>query len=198
MSVYRKVRAVEKLFRDLDGRISEFQNSTGLKCIAGCGKCCLKPDIEATVLEFLPFAWHVFKSGQIDDCYDRLSHSDSALCMILAPALSSTANGFCTSYEHRGLICRLFGFSARRNKYNSPELFTCRLIKDEQPEKYLEVTENIKRDLDVPVVTDYYMKLKNIDPEWGTITYPINEAIRKAMEVVLNYYYFRKLSAKNT
>jgi hypothetical protein len=63
VSLIEKVQAVESVFHDLDEAISGFQKRSTLHCQFGCGKCCFKSDIEATVLEFLPFAHHLYPSG---------------------------------------------------------------------------------------------------------------------------------------
>ena len=186
------VRAVEKVFHDLDEKIGIFQNSTSLKCISGCGKCCFKADIEATILEFLPLAFHYYKSGKALRIYESISENKSPICNLLSPVIADPMSGFCSEYRYRGLICRLFGFSARRNKLGFPELFTCKVIKDNQPIEYAAASVNIKDGLGIPVVGDYYMKLRSIDPDLGGKTYPINEAILKAFETVMNYYYFRE------
>ena len=61
MSVYKKVQQVEKLFRLAEKDVATFQQATSLKCKSSCGMCCLKPDIAASPLEFLPLAYHLYK-----------------------------------------------------------------------------------------------------------------------------------------
>ena len=39
--------------------IIAFQKETKLGCIAGCGKCCSTPEIDASPLEFLPWAFDI-------------------------------------------------------------------------------------------------------------------------------------------
>jgi uncharacterized protein len=182
---------VEKIFHELDKKISDFQEDTGLKCISGCGKCCFNPEVEATILEFLPLAFHFYKSGKAPEIYENFLSNNSPVCAMLSPVVPATSSGFCSEYRYRGLICRLFGFSARRNKIGNLDLFTCKVIKENQPDEYRQASTNINSGMHAPVTTDYYMKLRSIDPDLGLKTYPINEAIIKAFEVVMNYYYFR-------
>ncbi|GIV37956.1 MAG: hypothetical protein KatS3mg032_2335 [Cyclobacteriaceae bacterium] len=59
MTLPEKVQAVEQLFAELDEAMMRFRERINLSCPAGCVKCCLKPEIEATVLEFLPLAMHL-------------------------------------------------------------------------------------------------------------------------------------------
>ena len=121
--------AVETLYTELDGRIASFQGWSGLGCKFGCGKCCLKPDIEASPLEFLPFAVALHQEGLADEWLKKLDAS-SSICVIYNEGQGGA--GLCSRYLHRGLICRLFGFSARLNKYGVRELVTCQVIKTEQ------------------------------------------------------------------
>ena len=69
MSIYKKVRAVERVFGQLEKEIREFQEETSLGCLAQCGLCCTKPDIEASIIEFLPFAYHAYKTGTAWEWY---------------------------------------------------------------------------------------------------------------------------------
>ncbi|MEJ0029641.1 MAG: YkgJ family cysteine cluster protein [Bacteroidota bacterium] len=185
MTIEEKILQVETVFEKLDREISAFQTSTGIHCKFGCGKCCFKPDIEATPLEFLPFAYHLYKEGRAEEWYDKLKSSEEQLCVILNPTQSGA--GLCTEYKHRGLICRLFGYSARTNKYGEKELVTCNIIKTEQPEEYKTATQQ----KDIPVMSQFYMQLHSIDSDLTTEFYPINKAIRKAIESVLHYYSYR-------
>jgi uncharacterized protein len=184
-----KVLAVEQVFKNLDAAISTFQASSSIHCKFGCGKCCFKPDIEATILEFLPFAFYLNKEGKAEQWYERLKTTDSSVCLILNPTQSGA--GLCSEYTYRGLICRLFGYSARTNKHGMHELVTCSIIKTEQSDAYNEAERKIEEGGEVPVMSDYYMQLHGIDYELTKDFYPINEAMRKAVETVLHYYAYR-------
>lgn len=184
-----KVVKVQEVFRKLDAEISNFQSWSTLHCDYGCGKCCFKPDIEATALEFLPFALHLFKINRAEEWLNKLTSSDANICMILHPHQSGA--GLCSEYTYRGLICRLFGYSARTNKYGERELVTCQIIKNGQPEKFTEAKKKIEAGENVPVMNEHYMQLASIDFEMARTFYPINQAIRKAIEAVLHYYAYR-------
>jgi Fe-S-cluster containining protein len=189
MTLEEKVNEVETVFLKLDEEISAFQSSTGIHCKFGCGKCCFKPDIEATPLEFLSFAYHLYKEGRAEEWWDKLRSSEEQICHILNPTQSGA--GLCTEYKHRGLICRLFGYSARTNKYEKKELVTCQIIKTDEPEEYKKGVDLIEKGGDVPVMSQFYMQLHAIDQDMTTEFYPINVAIRKAIESVLHYYAYR-------
>jgi Fe-S-cluster containining protein len=184
-----KVSAVREVFRQLDQEITQFQSWSSLSCPSGCGRCCFKSDIEATVLEFLPFAHVLFRAGKTSEWLDRLQAAGTQ-CLILDPGQSGV--GLCTEYAHRGLICRLFGYSARTNKYGKPELVTCTTIKTNQREAFESVQKQMEEGKEVPVMSDYYMRLRSVDPNLAGNFYPINEAIRRAIETVLQYYAYRE------
>ena len=189
MTIEEKVTDVEAVFDALDQEIAAFQASSSLHCKFGCGKCCFKPDIEATILEFLPFAFHLYQTNQIESWYDKLCGNQSPICLILNPDQSGA--GLCSEYKYRGLICRLFGYSARTNKYGKKELITCQIIKAEQFENFNEAAKQVDEGGDVPIMSNYYMRLRNIDPQLATTFLPINQAMKAALEKVLSYYAYR-------
>ncbi|RAW01735.1 YkgJ family cysteine cluster protein [Pseudochryseolinea flava] len=190
MTIEDKVYAVEQVMEKLDREIASFQQWSTLHCKNGCGKCCFKPDIEASALEFLPFAHHLFREGKADAWYENLRESTSPLCLILDPTINGV--GLCSEYKHRGLICRLFGYSARTNKYGSRELVTCQVIKTEQQAAFEVAVEKIASQKgEVPIMSEYYMQLHAIDPDMAREFFPINKAIKRAIEVILHYYAYR-------
>jgi Fe-S-cluster containining protein len=191
MSIRRKVRSVEVIFRDLEQKIEAFKKDTQLHCVAGCGFCCTKPDIEATVIEFLPLAFHYFMTNQAEEKLAQLKENPEPVCIVFQQGHHKDA-GFCTSYRHRGLICRLFGFSARKTKYGEPEFSTCKKIKQTQPEKYIDAYLKVKNGVRVPYMGQYYLRLLKVDFEEAQKLYPVNIAIQKAIEKVLAYYSYRK------
>ncbi len=180
---------MEEVFLALDEEISTFRQWSNLGCKTGCGKCCLKPDIEATVLEFLPFAYHIYKQGKAVQWLENPTLAGS-ICSILDG--NQIGIGHCSSYSSRGLICRLFGFSARLNKYGHKELISCQVIKTEQAESFLLAQGKTIAGHQTPLMRDYYMKMYAIDWELSQKFYPINVAIRKALETVLHYYAYRE------
>ncbi len=186
----RTVEQVEAVFANLDQEIASFQSRTKLHCAFGCGKCCFKPDIEATSLEFLPFANHLYEIGQAESWYERLRQTQDPICLILNPTQGGA--GLCSEYKYRGLICRLFGYSARTNKYQQRELVTCQVIKTEQASNFADATAGITAGEPVPVMANVYMQLHSIDPGLATEFYPINRAILRALELVMHYYAYRR------
>ena len=192
MAIELKVGQVEKLFERLENEITAFKSETSLHCLTGCGKCCSKSDIDASPLEFLPWALHLFLNGKAEEMLAELDNSSISTCHIFRPlALLEEYNGSCSNYRYRGLICRLFGYAASRDKYGELRLATCKIIKENQLENYNNTEEAISKGLYVPIFTDYYMQLSQIDYRLATTMLPINEALKMAIEEVLHYYAYR-------
>lgn len=190
MHLEEKAVAVEAVFEKLDQQIADFQKESGLHCKFGCGKCCFKADIEATPLEFLPFAMHLYKNDLAFEWLEKIKSTSSPICQILNPTQSGA--GLCSEYKHRGLICRLFGYSARTNKYGQKEYVTCQIIKTEQQENYKTAAVQVRDGAPIPVMNQFYMQLHAIDMEMTRDFFPINEAIGRAIEKVLSYYAYRE------
>jgi Fe-S-cluster containining protein len=190
VSLSQKVQAVEDAFALLNQEMSDFKEWSSLSCLLGCGRCCQKPDIEATILEFLPFAYHLFLFNEAEKWLEKLENHTDPIC-VLFEANQLPGSGICTHYSYRGLICRLFGFSARLNKYGKREFVGCKPIKAEAPEAYAATVEKVANGASTPIMSHHYMRLFAIDPELSRKFYPINEAIRRAIETVLQYHHYR-------
>ncbi len=192
MTIVQRVELVEALFLQLEQESAQFQQASGLGCVAGCGKCCTYPDIQASPLEFLPWAFHLFLNGEAEKTLALLNTTHSATCLIYAP-LTKLGHGRCSDYKYRGLICRLFGFAANTDKYGNLRLATCKIIKEGQAGQYSNTAEAISKGLYVPIFTEYYMQLNQIDFHMGNLILPINKALKHAIEEVLQYYAYRPL-----
>ena len=192
MILYHKIRAVEREFRNLEKEVTAFQQVTGLSCLARCGKCCHRPDIAATPLEFLPLAYHMYKTGVAEVWYQKLTDESGNLCPVFLPLLKEEDKGFCSTYAYRGLICRLFGYSANTDKWGNAHLVACRPLKEEKPEDLQKAQDHIQKGGIVPLMRNYQLRLMGIDPELSRQQLPIRQAIRQALIVVLSYYAFRR------
>lgn len=194
MSIIKKVRAVDNLYAGLDKEIASFQDKTSLHCKAGCGKCCTHAEVDASPLEFLPWAYHLFLNGLATKTLDDLNSKSSAICHIYQPLSvvdKDNGKGRCSDYVYRGLICRLFGYGANRNKFGEMRLATCKIIKEEQAVNFEAAQKALSNGLYVPIFTDYYMKLSQIDFILGNQIVPVNTALKLAIEEVLQYYAYR-------
>ncbi|ABG57564.1 Fe-S-cluster oxidoreductase [Cytophaga hutchinsonii ATCC 33406] len=174
----------------MDEDLAAFQQKAGYSCITGCSKCCKSPAIETSILEMLPYAFHLYKNNTAESVYDSLLLTNSSVCNLYKPLKTDIQKGGCADYPHRALICRLFGFSFTRDKTGNATLFTCKDIKAAYPEVYDAANTEAAAGSPVPLATNYYNQLADIDYNLSQKQYPINEAMRLAIEMVLNQYYY--------
>ena len=190
MSLLKKIRGVERIFDSLEKDVNKFKEVTGLTCPAGCIHCCLKEDIEATVLEFLPLSYELYRLKEGDRYLDLLESGVHKNCILFNPLSTDTFNGGCSLYDKRGLICRLFGFSSVTDKNGMPRLITCKTLKEKLP--YLNKdTAKLASENRIPAISKYQSRLYSIDFVLAGKRYPVNTAIKKALEMVLFYYSFK-------
>ena len=198
MNLFDKAQAVEELFMELELQSKKFHAEAGMGCISGCGFCCSNPEVPASALEFLPLAFDLYEKGVAEELAAQLAADNSkGVCVVYRAQSDDLSKGFCGNYAKRGLICRIFGASARKNnKTNLKELITCKLLKSERPESFQEVSARINTDLDIPLAPAYYTQLKDID-EALTALQPVNGAILLALELVLRYRFYEEEDKAN-
>ncbi|MFC0875559.1 hypothetical protein ACE01N_03145 [Saccharicrinis sp. FJH2] len=186
--MYHKVLAVRKVFAEADKVVVSYRKSSHIFCELNCYSCCTKPDIQATVLEFLPLAYDLYKKGEAETFYDELQNNGfNTICKLLVPfAVNGGEIKGCSNYKYRGLICRMFGYSGFSNKNGEIQLSTCKIIKEGQGNKIAAAPVN------PPVMSEFYYRLMDIDRSLCVPMLPINKAILKAIEVVLFHYSFKR------
>jgi len=191
MDLEQKSQEVRKVFEELDLEIKSFQDASKLTCISGCGYCCSNPKVSASVLEFLPLAFDLYDKGKAEVALILLDQTNEEGACIIYKSLSEDGHsGFCSDYQNRGMICRLFGSSARKNKDGVKEIITCKKIKTGKKELYDTAVDEIKSEMPIPSSTDAYRKINNIDFRLTEQQLPINKAIRKALESVITFKYY--------
>ena len=191
MDLLEKSLLVRGVFDELQVETDSFTSQSKVTCISGCGLCCTNPKVSASVLEFLPLAFDLYFKGLAEEYLEILSSTtDDSYCIILKKLSISADAGHCSDYKNRGLICRLFASSARRNRSGEKELLICKKIKEEKKEAYDTAAVAINSEMDVPLSADYYTRLYNIDFFLTQEQLPINQAIRKSIEEVLRYFFY--------
>lgn len=185
--MYQKIRRVQKVLKDAALHTEKFSKISGVACAVKCHLCCLKKDISASPLEFLPLAYHLVKTGQADSFYDKLDQMpENDICVIFSAI--GDAPGGCSNYQYRGLICRLFGFSTSLDKQGQHRMITCKTIKETPVYQNLQLKTIDK----APVASEYYMQLATIDFTLANEQLQINKAIKRALEIVMTYYMYRR------
>ncbi|MFY9150555.1 MAG: alternative ribosome rescue aminoacyl-tRNA hydrolase ArfB [Prolixibacteraceae bacterium] len=182
-----KIRKVERVFKHLEKETSKFGKQSGLNCLTNCDLCCRKKDLEANVLEFLPFAYYLVQNNLHEAALDLLE-TNPEHCINLAKTQVPGQTSGCSNYQYRGLICRLFGSSAIRDKSGHLVVYTCSKIKTAYPEQYKRTNERLNSGLPIPVISDVYSQIYFIDSLMAEDYNPINVSIRKAIEKVAYYF----------
>lgn len=182
----RKIKRVQKVLKEASLHTDQFQKISQMGCSPSCSLCCLKKDIFASPLEFLPFAYHLFQNEKAEIFYDELNTRETnSICGVFTPV--SLSGWGCAEYEHRGLICRLFGYSTSPDKMNQKRMVSCKTLKETPAYQQLKQANLLK----APSFPDYYMKLAAIDWQLANESLPINQAIKQAIELVVTYFSYR-------
>lgn len=190
MNLSEKSQAVLDLFEDLDSEAKQFTAEANLSCLSGCGFCCADPQISASTQEFLPLAFDLYEKGLAEATLVGIeSATEAGKCVVYRPQSKDGSKGFCGNYSKRGLICRLFAASARRDRLGKKALIVCKILKEERPDDIQRVTSRINEDMDIPLATGYYTRLADID-EALCHQHPINRAISLALEAVLRFKFY--------
>ncbi len=178
------ITALQKVHGEIDGRTRLFAEAAGLSCPSGCGKCCDYFDIEVPVLDCLPIADHLIRSGNAEKMLAGLN-TPGALnhCPVYVSAGGS--RGFCSAYQNRPALCRLFGYAALRNRTGDLRLVACDILKDRLIDLYRQAEPPAAVMELAAVVDDYSTRLSTIDPVLGTESMPIALALKKALEILL-------------
>lgn len=192
MNLSEKSQAAQVVFSDLESDTKQFVTESGLGCMLGCGFCCSNPKVPASPLEFLPLAFDLYTKGMAESTLALLtSEKAGESCVMYRPQSEDGKKGFCANHSNRGMICRLFAASARRTKYGKKDLIICKILKDEKTKEFLNTSERINNDMDIPLATAFYSRLDEIDQSLCQ-QFTINDAIAFALELVLRYKFYEE------
>jgi len=190
-SAGKVVRSVFKVYENLDKQIENFSRISSLRCPDGCGVCCENPNVEATILEMLPLAQEIYllgKENEILEALDARMERTDASCILYQPDPEIYGNGRCLFYVHRPLICRLFGFAARKNKYNIIDFSPCKVIKEKGPHLAQRAQIAITNQILPPMYQESALRVASVLPSMGFSRFPINQAMWEA----LGYFHWKK------
>ncbi|MGQ7869686.1 hypothetical protein [Sunxiuqinia sp. sy24] len=179
----KKIKQVQKVLEEAALHAEQFQRTSQTSCPSGCFNCCLKKDIYASPLEFFPLAFHLYQTNTADSFYDQIENQpENTICSLFSPI--STDGWGCTEYAYRGLICRLFGYSTTSDKMAQKRMVSCKTLKKTPNYQTMQADTLLK----APSFQDYYMKLASIDWQLANESLPINQAIKRAIELVSTYF----------
>ena len=198
---------VMDVYQSLSQEFSAYQSSQSLNCVEKCGACCNKPDIEVSPLEMLPYALHLFDTGQAEQVFDELQSYNGFACKQYQRLSLDGTEGYCGIYEYRPGICRMFGAAGYKTKSGEATLSVCKPIKQAVPEKYAAALIAIQpawgqsHDSDPmstmsisnskpPMIAEGRQKLAQLDYELGDKLMPINVALRYILEKILTLSFY--------
>lgn len=169
-----------KLYQEMSDSFSSYQNSTRWSCLAGCGKCCLNPDVEATLFEMIPMALRIYDEGLFDEWVEKLETSEQEYCLLYKPG-DGEGKGRCGSYADRPSLCRMFGVAGYYNKNQELTLSICKLIRDEY--KITELPVGLNQDT-TPNFAQWSYRMATLDQKLIQEKMPINKALLAALQKV--------------
>ncbi len=174
---------LEKLYQAMSAEFSAYQSTTGLACLAGCGRCCLNPEIEASVFELIPMALAIYDEGTLDQWVERLQSTRRETCEAFVPG-EKPGEGKCGRYHQRPSVCRMFGVAGHHKKEDQVTLSICRYIKE-----YYALTEAqlVSDNSDIPMMVEWSYRMTALDPNLMQDRRPINEALLGALQKVSLY-----------
>ncbi len=187
----RNIFSVLRLFKEVNQVSERFQGAIGMSCLSGCGQCCENPHIEATVLEMLPLAFDYYLREGTDWPNQGLVDQQS-VCRFYVADEKVSGKGRCSQYELRPMLCRLFGFSTRLNKYGREEFMTCRPLKENFPQACSRAQDIVASGVEAPFMNEFSLKLDAIEPSLSREKMPISLAFEKAVGLIglwMNYSY---------
>jgi Fe-S-cluster containining protein len=186
-SFFPGLKELGELYRDMDREIERFKKAAALDCPEFCKKCCAATEerIEVSVFECLPLSIHLWGRGEAESILARIAAGDEkSLCVLRNPADSFAPAWGCALYAWRPLLCRLFGFSAVLDKRGHPRIALCRAIKDADPGAESRAAQKIASGLKPVVLPHWAERISSLNPHLGRKRYPINQALRLALEKV--------------
>jgi Fe-S-cluster containining protein len=173
-----------EILAEIEAATTAFAARTGLACRARCGQCCLKPGIEAQVVELLPLARELLTKGEAEEVYDRAAADPEGPCIFYRGEAHDQTLGRCSRYSLRPSLCRLFGFAAVSGKDNRPpELAACHWHKRLIPDVVAAAQASIDAGESVPRFSEYSLRLAMLAPDSAlSQRLPINRALALAIE----------------
>jgi len=180
--ILKYVEQIKELYTKLENEQNSFNVAAQISCLPSCGKCCNNPEIEISPLEAYPWAMQVIKNGETEKYLEKISGAVNNICVFYCHADDNHDSGYCGNYQLRPLLCRLFGCSVLPDKLGNPRPVLCKLIKNADPELEQRVKNVTSDGIDAPVFNAYYTRLTTIDPFWGNLREPINQAFLHTLE----------------
>ena len=183
-------REVLDTYAGLDLATTELSNASGLACPPRCGRCCAHPEVSASVVEMLPMALEMQRRGELEVWRRTLAErAHDARCAVYRPDPGEEGLGRCGLYAWRPIVCRAFGFMARRDKHGHPELSACPVHRESAPEALERARDLVAAGFPAPNAADTARRVALLSPQEAVLL-PINQALARALESVALHAHF--------
>ncbi|MBU0913983.1 MAG: YkgJ family cysteine cluster protein [Gammaproteobacteria bacterium] len=163
---------------------SGYQNDRKLFCRSGCGECCLHPGIEASVLEMLPLALHLYEQGIAESTLEALQQHQQESCFFYQASSEDRKSGHCGIYPYRPAVCRMFGAAGYRGREGEVLLSICKVIRADEPAAVIAAELSLTIEVP-PMMMNHKAKISQLDYELSKQNMPIKDAAAAALEKVL-------------
>ena len=181
---FEGLEQLPEIYREIDARIAELQDLTGIKCLRFCKHCCELPQerIPVTVFETLPLCIYWYRTGQAEFWLNRLLQTSTAEPCVLLRREAGSKWG-CRFHTRRPLLCRMFCFAAALDKQGQPQMALCPPLQQKYSGWKQQIIVTLPTDFSVPVYRDYAQRIAGLNPGLAKI-YPINLALLHGLEFV--------------
>lgn len=173
---------LQKLYAEMSDSFSSYQSFTGWSCLTNCGRCCLNPEIEASLYEMIPMALAIYDEGKLDEWVEKLQTTNQEHCLAYLPG-TNEGEGKCGRYNERPSVCRMFGVAGYKNKRNDITLSICKFIKENYNTNSTPDYETQKP----PMMAEWSLKISSLEPKLIQDRMPINKALMQALQKVSLY-----------
>ncbi|UTY31783.1 YkgJ family cysteine cluster protein [Treponema putidum] len=185
---------LDKVYKEIEEAEAKWMSKCPIKCIDGCGACCVhfEPDVYEVEALYLA-SWLLFHQRErafqiLKGCFNENVLDKENGCLLF-----DIDNPYhCTVYGGRCLICRLFGYAGDRGKDFSVRWRPCKYLvsmdKNLSASKIKQYSqENLLNNFGTlpPVMSDFSSRILCFMTERSSHTLPLREALPAAISKIL-------------
>lgn len=132
-------------------------------------------------------AIELLERGEAQEAYEKAKAYQGKNCFFLSVENDEKYLGKCTEYQHRPLICRAFGVSARHGKNERIEFSVCQVLKEQKSDEFQKLLAGLDRNelKSIPFIDQEKGHIAAIDPRFLEREYPIAQSLTIILEKVL-------------
>lgn len=179
LGLFPSLKSLHQIYESLDSEIENWTKQSKIQCPQGCGTCCTNFEPRVSSIEALYLA--TFYMDKHPDHLELInSLSEVPPCFFYDPSPESS-KGHCMVYEGRPLVCRLFGFSATRDKHQSLVFRLCKVISTTEDRIYSEETMMQKFNALPPEMNRFSSQIDSLNTGSQLETQPLKQAVEKSL-----------------